>query len=100
MIAIYKKGKEKTEAPSYRSISLTRCLVKALEMIINTRLKWFLESKELLASDQASFQEHHSIKDQTTYLRLKSDSSTKSKHSLYGSIYRKHSIKFGLMAYF
>ena len=101
MIPIHKKGKAKTEASSYRLISLTSCIVKVLERIINTRLKWFLESEKLLASEKAGFREHHCTEDQTTYLaqktedgfqhkRLKMDSSRKSKHSLYGSIYRKH----------
>ena len=68
MIPIHKKGKAKTEASSYRPISLTSCIVKVLERIINTRLKWFLESEKLLALGQAGFQEHHCTEDQTTYL--------------------------------
>ena len=39
MIPIHKKGKSKTEATSYRPISLTRCVVKLLERIINARMK-------------------------------------------------------------
>ena len=68
MIPIHKKGKAKTEASSYRPISLTSCIVKVLERIINTRLKWLMESENLLASGQASFREHHCTEDQTTYL--------------------------------
>ena len=44
------------------------CIVTVLERIINTRLKWFLESENLLASEQAGFREHHCIEDQTTYI--------------------------------
>ena len=66
MIPIQKKGKSKTEA--YRPISLTSCIVKLLERIINARLKWFLESEQLLAPQQAGFREHHCSEDQTTYL--------------------------------
>ena len=68
MIPIHKKGKAKTEVSNYRPISLTSCIVKVLERIINTRLKWFLESENLLASEQAGFREHHCTEDQTTYL--------------------------------
>ena len=68
IISIHKKGKPKTEAWSYRPISLTSCIVKVLERIINTSLKWFLVSEKLLASEQAGFREHHSTEDQTTYL--------------------------------
>ena len=53
---------------SYRPISLTSCIVKVLERIINTRLKWFLESEKLFVSEQAGFREHHCTEDQTTYL--------------------------------
>ena len=68
MIPIHEKGKSKTEATSYRPISLTSCVVKLLERIINARLKWFLESEQLLAPQQAGFREHHCSEDQTTYL--------------------------------
>ena len=68
MIPIHKKGKSKTEATSYRPISLASCVVKLLERIINARLKWFLESEQLLAPQQAGFREHHCTEDQTTYL--------------------------------
>ena len=102
MIPIYKKGKAKTEASSYRPISLPSCIVKVLERIINTRLKWFLEYQKLLALEKAGFREHHCTDDQTTYLaqEIEDGFQHKNKHSLYGSIYRKHSIQFELMAYF
>ena len=63
MVPIHKKGKAKTEASSYRPISLTSCIVKVLKRIINTRLKWFLESEKLLASEQAGFREPHCTED-------------------------------------
>ena len=68
MLPIHKKGKSKTETKSYRSISLTSCVVKLLERIINARMKWYLESEQLLAPQQAEFREHHCTEDQTTYL--------------------------------
>ena len=46
MIPIHKPGKAKTEATIYKPISLTSCMVKFLERIINTRLKWFLETEK------------------------------------------------------
>ena len=58
MIPIHKPGKAKTDATSYRPISLTKCMVKLLERIINTRLKWFLETEKLLVPQQAGFREH------------------------------------------
>ena len=50
IIPIHKKnGKLKTEAPSYRPISLSSCIVNVLQRIMITSLKWFLESEQLHA---------------------------------------------------
>ena len=65
MIPIHKKGKSKTEASSYRPIS---CIVKVLESIINTRLKWFIESEHLLAAELSGFREHHCTGEKNTYI--------------------------------
>ena len=43
-------------------------MVKLLERIINTRLKWFLEAEKLLVPQQARFREHQCTEEQTTYL--------------------------------
>ena len=90
MIPIPTKCKAQTEASSYRPIILTSCIVNVLERSINRRLKWFLESEHLLASDQAGFREHHCTEDQTTYLaeEIEDGFQHKKQHSLYGSIYR------------
>ena len=53
MIPIHKKGKSKTEATSYRPISLTSCVVKLLERIINARMKWN-QNSYLLHNKQGS----------------------------------------------
>ena len=58
----------KNRFSSYRPISLTSCTVKVLARIINTRLKWFLKSEQLLASEQAGFREYHCTEDQAIYL--------------------------------
>ena len=68
MIPIHKKGKSKTETTSYRPISLTSCVVKLLERIINARMKLYLEAEQLLSPQQAGFRENHCTEDQTTYL--------------------------------
>ena len=47
---------------------MTSCIGKVLERIINTILKWFIESEKLIASEHAGFREHHCTEDQTTYL--------------------------------
>ena len=68
MIPLLKPGKDSTDASNYRPISLTSCLCKTMERIINLRLQWYLESKNLLVSQQAGFRQCYSTEDQITYL--------------------------------
>ena len=68
MIPRHKSGKAKTEATSYRPISLTIYIVTLLERIINTRLKWFLETEKLPVPQQAGLREHQCAENQTTCL--------------------------------
>ena len=63
MVPIHKKGKDKTNTGSYRPISLTSCVGKLLERMINSRLIWHLESKKLLSKCQAGFRQDHSTED-------------------------------------
>ena len=51
MIPILKKEKDLKQASSYRPISLTSCVVKTMERIVNERLRWHLETTNLLASE-------------------------------------------------
>ncbi|XP_053393696.1 uncharacterized protein LOC128555444 [Mercenaria mercenaria] len=39
-----------------------------MEIIINQRMKWYLESNNILAHQQAGFRSFRSTEDQTTYL--------------------------------
>ena len=39
-----------------------------MERIVNARFKWYLETNDLLASQQAGFRQFRSTEDQTTYL--------------------------------
>ena len=68
MIPILKKGKDKTKAESYRPISLTSCLGKLMESMVNARLMWHLEEKQAISPEQAAFRQHRSTEDQVTYL--------------------------------
>jgi hypothetical protein len=49
MIPEYEKGKDKNKAEGYRPISLTSCVGKLMERLINTRFIWHLEEKQLLS---------------------------------------------------
>ena len=39
-----------------------------MERVVNQRLKWYLETNDLLAPEQAGFRQFHTTEDQTTYL--------------------------------
>ena len=68
MIPILKEGKDPKKANSYRPVNLTSCVVKTMERIVNERLKWYLETKNLLAPEQAGFRQFRSTEDQATCL--------------------------------
>ena len=71
MVPIHKKGKDKKKADSYRPISLTSCVGKLLERMINTRLTWHLEKNNIISPEQAGFRHHRSTEDQVTYIAQK-----------------------------
>ena len=68
MVPVYKKGKDKKKASSYRPISLTSCVGKTMERIVNTRLMWYLETEDILSEEQAGFRQFRCTEDQATYL--------------------------------
>ena len=80
---ILKKGKLPSLPSSYRPISLTSTLCKLLERVIATRLRWFLESKNMLNQYQAGFRKGRGCVDHI--VRLTQDiaaSSTKKQMTL------------------
>ena len=58
VIPIHKPNKDPHQATSYRPISLTSCVCKLLEKMINSRLMWHLEDKKLLSSVQFGFRKN------------------------------------------
>ena len=68
MIPILKRAKDKSQAESYRPISLTSCVGKLMERLINTRLMWHLEDKKHITPEQAAFRQDRSTEDQITYI--------------------------------
>ena len=61
---ILKKGKPAGQPKSYRPISLTSCLGKVAERMINTRLYHWLEKNQLLDNVQAGFRKGSRTEDQ------------------------------------
>jgi len=68
VIPIQKPKKDPSEATSYRPISLTCCISKVLEGMVNYRLTWLLENLQLIDKFQAGFRRNHSSLDQVAYL--------------------------------
>ena len=63
VVPIPKPGKPLDEADGHRPISLTSCLAKAQERMINSRLKWYLERNKYLPKHQAGFRAGYSTAD-------------------------------------
>ena len=68
MIPILKKGKDPKQTASYRPISLTSLVGKTMERVVNQRLKWYLETNDLLTPEHAGFRQFRATEDQITYL--------------------------------
>ena len=63
IIPILKPGKDQKDPASYRPISLTCCLSKLFEKMVNYRLVWCLEEKQLLTNCQMGFRKNRSTTD-------------------------------------
>ena len=61
---VLKKGKPAGKPQSYRPISLTSCLSKVAERMVNTRLYYWLESNHILNNMQAGFRRGCRTEDQ------------------------------------
>lgn len=69
MIPILKPNKSNYNLENYRPISLISVLVKIIEKIINSRLLWTLESRQLLHQQQCGFRSGRSTVDQLVLLQ-------------------------------
>lgn len=63
VVPIPKPGKPKFDKGSYRPISLTCCLCKIFEKIINKRLRWYLENNNIITDSQSGFRQNCSTTD-------------------------------------
>ena len=63
-----KPGKDAHLPESYRPITLTSCVGKLMERMINHRLVWFLEKNNILCPQQSGFRKHKSTMDALSQL--------------------------------
>ena len=71
VIPILKEGKDPLDPGSYRPISLTSCLCKLLERILNKRLVWCLEKQGVIDRTQSGFRKGRSTLDSLVALENK-----------------------------
>ena len=60
VIAIPKPGKDPSLVNNYRPISLTSCLCKLMEKMVNNRLVWYLEKNNILSETQSGSRKNRS----------------------------------------
>ena len=70
MTMLPKKG-SKIDPSNYRSISLTSCLAKLIEKIIEKRLTKYINIKNLLINQQSGFRKQRRTTDNLFYLTQK-----------------------------
>ena len=63
IIPVPKPGTDPTNPTNYRPIALTSCICKTMELMINRRLVWYLESHKLLTNVQCGFRSRRSTVD-------------------------------------
>ena len=63
IILISKPLKDNTNAKNYRPITLSSCIGKTLERMVNTRLIWYLETNKLITEYQSGFRSQRSPMD-------------------------------------
>ena len=63
VIPIPKSGKDNSDPQNYRPISLTSCLCKIMEKMVNDGLVWYLETNGLISNLQCGFRNKRSTTD-------------------------------------
>ena len=70
IIPIPKPNKDHSSPLNFRPISLTSCLCKLFEKMVNTRLVWFLEKNNCISETQSGFRKNRSTIDCLTQFSM------------------------------
>ncbi|GBN49623.1 putative RNA-directed DNA polymerase from transposon X-element [Araneus ventricosus] len=70
VVPIPKPGKDPQNSSNYRPIALTSCLCKLLERMVNKRLVYILEKKNILSKFQSGFRYGRSSQDNVLQLEI------------------------------
>jgi len=68
LIPILRPDKDKSDPSNYRPISLTNCICKIMERMVNSRLTWYLEKNKITTLMQTGFRKGRSTNDQLVRL--------------------------------
>ena len=77
-----KPDKSPFNIASYRPVALTSTLCKLMEKMISTRLRWWIEDKQLFSKFQSGFRKNRSTIDQILRLADEAHKAVHSKHLL------------------
>ena len=67
-IGFAKPNKDSFQSENYRPISLTPCLCKLMEKMVNSRITWYLEKNSLISVHQSGFRPNRSTTDNLVIL--------------------------------
>jgi hypothetical protein len=98
-----KPGKDKSSVTSYRPISLTSCVCKLFEKMVNNRLVYTLENREVVPAQQYGFRKNKSTADLHIILESSSQEAFRKKQHFvmvsldlvkaYDTCWRRHTAK-------
>ena len=82
VVPVLKSGKDRKLPENYRPVSLTSCISKLLERMVNRRLVWILESRQLITNLQCGFRRQRSTIDHIVRLEAAIQDAFVRKHHL------------------